>query len=472
MRPKETRARRPVYVLGAGFSRAISQHMPLTDELGAAITSRLGITWPSGSEENSFEDQLTLLSTSLPFLAGHENTSRRAIAEEVTATLAEELEDRNNSAAAGESPLWLRQLVSLWQAEQATVVTFNYDTLVEQAVTALRPAVLDRGASEPKSVHGWQVVFPAPTPVNALTYESLHGPTQESFQLLKLHGSLNWYWSLGESATIVRDATVCGFGSRSATTESDEAGVKLLDRFLIPPVTSKDSYYNVNLVHRLWRTAHDAMQQASRLTIIGYSMPAADRIAAELLCSVPDGTPVDIVNWKLGSEADLDSPIGRIKRLGMNLDRTWEGESAVSDYVSNGLNAASRSLLENSALNKGKEVGVVVSITPNQSSQSQRPVPASIRANSNGKASVVGFNWQDAGNSNMPPTEFSLQLLSTGSAELSDFYTGRSLLDAVQGGKPFLIQSINGIVRVIGATRIEIGRWPAIYLWTTPESDS
>lgn len=472
MQPHESRARRPVYVLGAGFSRAIHHQMPLTDALGAAITSRLGVQWPAGSEATSFEERLTLLSTSLPFLEGHENTSRRALAEQVTATLAKELDDRNELAATADPPLWLLQLVALWHAEQAIVITFNYDTLVEQAVTALRPAVSARGNSEPSSIHGWQIAFPAPTPVNALTWESMDGPRQDSFQLLKLHGSLNWYWALGESATVVRDATVYGFGARNDIAADDVAGVRLLDRFLIPPVTSKDSYYNVNLVHMLWRTAFEAMQQASRLTIIGYSIPPADRIAAELLRSVPYGTPVDIVNWKLGSDAELDSPVGRVRGLGLNVSQTWEGDGAVRAYVADSLDAASRLLADSSALGEAIGASIVASIPPLRMSHRQQPVPFTVRVATGDVASVADLDWQAAGNSEMPPTEFSLQGLPIGTAKLADFYTDRSLLRAVQGRKPFLV-AVNGrTFRVIGATRTKVGRWPAVQVWTAPESDS
>lgn len=446
--------------------------MPLTDELGAAITSRLGVQWPAGSEATSFEERLTLLSTSLPFLEGHENTSRRALAERVTAALANELEDRNDLASAGDPPLWLLQLVSLWHAEQAIVITFNYDTLIEQAVTALRPAARARGDREPESIHGWQVAFPAPSPVNALTWESMDGPRQDSFQLLKLHGSLNWYWALGESGTIVRDAAVYGFGARSEIAADDVAGVRLLDRFLIPPVTSKDSYYNVNLVHMLWRTAFEAMQQASRLTIIGYSIPPADRIAAELLRSVPDATPVDVVNWKLGTDAEPDSPVGRVHGIGLNLSQTWEGDHAVRAYVSDSLDAASRSLAENSALGEATGASIVVSIPPQRMSLRQQPSPFTVRTDIDDVASVVDLDWQAAGNSEMPPTEFSLQALPRGIAKLADFYTDRSLLQAVQGRRPFLIGLNERTFRVIGATHSKVGRWPAVQVWTAPESNS
>jgi hypothetical protein len=459
--------RRPVYVLGAGFSRAISQMMPLTDELGDAITSMLGVRWPVGTEAMSFEDRLTLLSTPLPFLEGYANTERRALAEKVTAALATELSTRNEQAAQTTAPLWLLQLVSLWHAEQAIVLTFNYDTLVEQAVTELCPPVHARGGIEPSGIHGWQVVFPAPTPVNSLTYESLGGPLRDSFQLLKLHGSLNWYWALGDGATVVRDATVLGFGPRMDVEDSDVAGVRLLDQFLVPPVTSKDSYYGVNLVHTVWRAANAAIRNAASVAVIGYSMPPGDRIAAELLRSVPEGTPVDVVNWSVGTTDEPTSPLGRASSLGLTIGETWEGEQAVSEFTAARLALASTQLSKSPAF-ASSDASVVVSLPP-QGVGHRSPRAYTVRNGANGIAGVADLDWQQASTSNMPPTEFSLQHLPAGLATYSDFYTAGSLFDATRDGGPFRILLNDHVYRVVGANASKVGRWPALQIWTAPE---
>lgn len=62
---------RPVYVLGAGFSKAISDAMPVTNELGDELRVRLaGIEEPGFRMEQSFEDWLTLQITPLLTVAG------------------------------------------------------------------------------------------------------------------------------------------------------------------------------------------------------------------------------------------------------------------------------------------------------------------------------------------------------------------------------------------------------------------
>jgi len=457
---------RPVYVLGAGFSRAINEYMPLTDDLGEAIRTKLGIEWPTGPEPSTFEERLTLLSTSLPFLEGHENTERRAMAERTTAAIASELDLRVETVTAAEPPTWLLQLVALWHAEQAVVITFNYDTLVEQATTFLRPTVLS-GGTGPTDLHGWQIAFPSPTAVNIRTFDDMNAPTLDSFQLLKLHGSLNWYWALGDGATLVRDAAVDGFGSPSRTSQQDVAGVRLLDRFLVPPVTSKDSYYNVNLVHVLWRAAYEAIQHASKLTVMGYSMPPADRIAGELIRSLPPETPVEIINWRTGSIDEPTSPLGRARSLGLNVVSSWEGADSVQKFTLQRIDEASAALASNDALRESAGSSVVVAVKPPGSVMG--PSSFTLRAIGTEEVGAVDLNWMQAGGSDMPPHELSLNSLAPGTAKLSDFFTGTRLHESVADGGRFSFRQDGHSYRMIGVKKAELGRWPILLGIHAPE---
>lgn len=167
-----SRLQGPVYVLGAGFSRAISEHMPLTNELGDAVDARLHIARDEKTYV-SFEERLTVLSTHMPFLSGHENTARQAQAQEVTAGIATEMDRRQRRVVGETPPLWLLQLVALWHAERATVITFNYDTLVEHAVGSLHPVIAESAGVSDESLLGIQIVYPAPTAPSARTIDEM-----------------------------------------------------------------------------------------------------------------------------------------------------------------------------------------------------------------------------------------------------------------------------------------------------------
>ena len=63
-----------VLLLGAGFSRALSAHMPLTDELGEAVVRRLHLSSdarlpPDGFRGGVFETWLSHLADEQPFLS-------------------------------------------------------------------------------------------------------------------------------------------------------------------------------------------------------------------------------------------------------------------------------------------------------------------------------------------------------------------------------------------------------------------
>ncbi|MFD4422147.1 hypothetical protein ACFWN7_11670 [Agromyces sp. NPDC058484] len=113
----------------------------------------------------------------------------------VIAEIATFLDERSKRASTIESPVWLRQLVSLWDAERAAVLTFNYDTLLERAVNGSTP-VTGAGSDSLQLVLGDRVVFPAPPATQPQFAGDAGAPhTADSFQVLKLHGSLAWYWA-------------------------------------------------------------------------------------------------------------------------------------------------------------------------------------------------------------------------------------------------------------------------------------
>ena len=89
-----------VFVVGAGFSRAVSEHMPLTDELGEAALERLhGLLPPRLALDQlpdglSFEAWLSQLATDQPYLPDAENTENRAAFQRISEVIAEVIGER------------------------------------------------------------------------------------------------------------------------------------------------------------------------------------------------------------------------------------------------------------------------------------------------------------------------------------------------------------------------------------------
>lgn len=126
-----------VFVLGAGFSHAISKTMPLTDELGLAALSelrgrlppRLALDgFPPGM---NFESWLSQLASDQPYLSDADNVENRAAFMRLSESIASVLGQRVNALLADTYPEWLLQFVSAAHHTRSTLVTFNYDTLIE-----------------------------------------------------------------------------------------------------------------------------------------------------------------------------------------------------------------------------------------------------------------------------------------------------------------------------------------------------
>lgn len=147
----ETRPR-TVFLLGAGFSLAVSDHMPLLAHLGLAISRRFREDdrlrrLLFADEETAIdagliplgnvEVWLSALSVDQPFLTLSENLARRALAAELAVVIAHHVEQCQQAAMIDPMQRWLMRLVAAWHYSTSTVITLNYDTLVETAVMSL-----------------------------------------------------------------------------------------------------------------------------------------------------------------------------------------------------------------------------------------------------------------------------------------------------------------------------------------------
>lgn len=258
-----------VYVLGAGFSKAVSHHMPLMKDLSAAVAEHLEETnFPSSRSVETFSDDfeawMTFLSTEQPWLSESQNMHNRAAFYEVTTAVSRVLDDAQNSVFDEPMPGWLMTLVHHWRETSATVITFNYDELVEAAVdTALWGAESERLTN----------VYPLPlTPASERAPAGLSfGSKQETaFHLLKLHGSINWYYAGFDAPTndlIYLNQRGGGWQRRVNGTSGTRPNF-LVDKvpFIVPPTAVKTEYYGNKILRAAWRLAAEAIQTPASYT--------------------------------------------------------------------------------------------------------------------------------------------------------------------------------------------------------------
>jgi len=301
-----------VFLLGAGFSRAISDNMPLLSDLTALIREQLiarpGRVRPEDRKRqltylqrlfgNDFEMWLTYLSQSHPWLSDSDNTRNWALYLDLSRVVATVIDTRSREVTQNPPPDWLSELFLWWCKNPVTVLTMNYDTLVEQAQHAVhsRPWKSDEEAME--YIKTATRVSPryheGVIPLNPVLPFDDDARDEIPFRLLKLHGSTNWYYS-GSSS--YGGEPISYIGPDSWTCNVDESKQKapvnkLKTPFIVPPVSEKGPYFAHDVVRAIWTEAAGVLQQASRVFCLGYSLPATDTMLRMFLL---DNQPINRV---------------------------------------------------------------------------------------------------------------------------------------------------------------------------------
>lgn len=268
-----------VFILGAGFSKAIHKSMPLLCELGPMMKRDLqllhhgrGVNLASTDQEPDLERLLTYLATRHPWQSEPEHLRSRALFHGCQEKIGTIIQDREGEAQdclnVKGMPAWLGHLVQWWRQEGSWVVTLNYDTLVEwayQEVTHSHFSSLYRVPITPA------VSRIAPTPECPVP--------DDGFLLLKLHGSANWYYSGGEfSGETVYWAPWPSHQSVDvrATGVPWFQSIFGLVPFIVPPTADKGPFYTNQTLRATWQLAKYCLSAATRVFFLGCSLPPTD----------------------------------------------------------------------------------------------------------------------------------------------------------------------------------------------------
>ena len=258
---------RDVYIIGAGFSKWIDSQMPLTREIGDYLRN------VGGNEDvtelldrfGSFEAALSFLAAPPPFvddIKRLEYSARYRALANFCAIRVSFIEGQVREGSRNGVPSPLARLVSHWNTTHPSILTLNYDTLIEAAVI-----------SDPGNSFDQRQLYPADL---APVYPGLvtpNIPQPRPFSLYKLHGSLNWYTYLDDPTAEIRNADVGPWRRSDAIGDDVRIG---RDRFIVPPSFSKSTFLARPLIRYLWQEAATKLWQAERIVCIGYSMPPED----------------------------------------------------------------------------------------------------------------------------------------------------------------------------------------------------
>ena len=158
----------------------------------------------------------------------------------------------------------------------ATCVTFNYDDLLDAAMSTT-------GRWNPNWGYGFFC-----RPSTSTVYDLTRGPRDSDLVLLKLHGSLNWWPRLGYSRPLALDAIVHHHSWKMSGPYRSWFPSEVVARHLepepiiVPPVLSKSDLVAQPALRLVWSLAFEHLSTADSVSFIGYSFPETDTAARAL----------------------------------------------------------------------------------------------------------------------------------------------------------------------------------------------
>lgn len=359
--------RSEVLLLGAGFSRAVSEAMPITDELGRRAIQEAGLEGdprvPARIFDRTFtfEGWLSLLAEEQPYLDESDNADNTSLFVRLRDAIVRVLAAKEDEVVAGKAPDWLYALISLLHYRKLTVVTLNYDTLIETTVRSHHLSAEGTGNRVAPEDIVWDI--PPTRPTGGGVYV-----IARSFRLLKLHGSLDWWGTLNDTsgATLLRSDSTSTWGNPiPLDEETRQRNFPGRSSLIIPPTATKFTYYRNPIVRELWQTAYRALRDADRLAVIGCSLAPMDVVVSGMIESAIRGrqVAVDVVNRDPDGLDGVDGPRQRLLGLGAAEDRltSVDGDDCVKRYVKSLCDRASAELVAELAA-RPPESGVNVAL--------------------------------------------------------------------------------------------------------------
>jgi hypothetical protein len=307
-----------VFLLGAGFSRSIDLDMPLMGELPSLLDFKEGSSakpFCDQTFQDDFEAWLSSLASVCPWVGAKEQRMRtdaflevlKAIQVGLIEPTSRIIEQYNFLAMDNDPYHWIFRLLDYWHQNRSSVITLNYDTIVEGIA---KYYLFGR--------HGNKAL-------ESDFYPESQSPAA-SFQLYKLHGSIN-LWS--------RDP-LKGSNLQFVETCNKETISKSLEEgyfpYIVPPLSVKDNYYGNSGLGELWQRASSRIKKADRLVVMGYSFPASDWIMKVFLRDLKPDAAVEVID--VSNEA-FERASSIFSAQGHAVRKFIDKENPIGNYVAN-----------------------------------------------------------------------------------------------------------------------------------------
>jgi len=313
-------------IVGSGFSKAVSSSMPTVTELAEHLREEEALQQdPYDKLVDDPELLLSYLSLEQPWKKPPEALEDKALFVRVQQALADFIADCEAQAFKNPIPEWSKEFIEYLLDSRAPVIIFNYDTVLERILYMSR---LGREID----------LYDLPL---TLLWSRVRDPggylPARKFHLIKLHGSINWFYSgvEGFPGEQVYYHPVDSNSPRKDGTNIPAPEFRQLTKdkipLIIPPVAEKSRFYSNQTLRSLWWDARKALAEADEIFCVGYSLPPTDLTTKLLFRSVAHPRRVFIVN-RSASDLDLKKRY-REAFPETEVNDDFDGEDAVKKMV-------------------------------------------------------------------------------------------------------------------------------------------
>jgi hypothetical protein len=279
-----------VFVLGAGFSRALVPQSPLlVDDYGIKELQSRFSRFPHarailddayrefGNGRVDLERLMTRLS-GMPYDAIDARRECGLVETGLRQTLVAKL---RTAKAAHVNWERLRLFAHRVLSSESSIVTFNYDDVVDEALwRAAIELSRDDPIWHPDGGYGFYC-----RPSSVCVTDTMRYMNETPSLLLKLHGSINWRSRLGESLLRGPGGVLHHQDWTPSIQEiEDQTGAPISrieshlepEPFIVPPVLAKTELSTHPVLSIIWKLAYEKLASANSVTFIGYSLPKTD----------------------------------------------------------------------------------------------------------------------------------------------------------------------------------------------------
>jgi hypothetical protein len=301
-----------VFVLGAGFTRAFVPNAPLlVDDYGiprlrdrfasfSHAAAILADALATGSNDRIDLERLMTRLGGMPYDGADARRELTLLESELRKSLVTRLREAKAAEVDREH---LGAFARFVLKNNASIVTFNYDDVLDQALWEVHRAT--SGIQPPEAYwhpDGGYGFFCRPSSI--CVADAMVFMDQPRSLLLKLHGSINWHSRLGEgsprgpAALLHHEQWLPQWGRYQYEAGQIESHLEP-DPFIVPPVLVKSELSLHPVLRVVWELAHDRLANATTVVFVGYSLPATDlasRILFRETLANRSGVNVRIVN--------------------------------------------------------------------------------------------------------------------------------------------------------------------------------